>query len=420
MTDCEKIERTRHALEHAFDTMLQDGHGLYYSSLHMDTMAPWENEDFSGNVLYSLIPGYENLSHADFMNYENSGMVMGTYLSALTFKCLATGEAIWAEKAHAVFDGIVKNYTMSQTIAPGFFCKPWGGHVTTETSSDQFIYVMCGLDDFSQIAPEETRRVIDGMIVSMSRFWVDHGYDWNYYGQRLHWPETRFISFMALALKHGGGQVFQREMERLTSLFETQGRSPFNSTIPECLHTNEDGSQCLYLTPESALSSYLSVEAAMVLEKRPSFVELCRRCLEYGKMGLAGDGTSYSMLVRHSSNEEFAEIPQEETHYEATRYQSPIFGLYGPYRKGGMQTTMFARFALAFTRFDAKGDGVRLAEEMLSSVGMEHMTWYEDPYAIFPEEIQWMTRTVSVDAMAHWLWCYWKLRLVKNGKEDCK
>lgn len=147
---------------------------------------------------------------------------------------------------------------------------------------------------------------------------------------------------------------------------------------------------------------------------KPRFTEICRDSMEYGKISLADDGTVYGMLTRNSNAEPFHEIPKEQTRYVPFRYQSPIYGLHGPFRKGGMQSIMFARFVLAYEEFEPTEQGIKLAEKILHSTAEKHLTWYEDPYGIFPDEIRWMTNVFSGDAAANWLWCYWKLRLQKQ------
>ena len=144
-------------------------------------------------------------------------------------------------------------------------------------------------------------------------------------------------------------------------------------------------------------------------------MEICRESLKLGRMGLAGDGTTYPKLLQDPVTGEFREMDPAKSTFSRMQFQSPIYGLNAPFRKGGMQSTMFARFALAFEEFDPQCGGRKLAEDVLQQVGTRHLTWFEDPYGIFPPEIRWMTNVFSGDAAAHWLWCYWKMRLL-----DCQ
>ena len=416
MTPMNDLSRAAGEIENFFDLLTPDANGLSMYSLRLDTMSPWKDSDFTGTDLFVRIPGYGHLSHAGFMSYENTGMVMGTFLSAMCFKHLASGDAGALRKAGETFRRIVKLYELSQKVAPGFFCKPWGGTLTDETSSDQFIYAMSGLDDYYELADREERRTIQNMIIAMADFWLSRQYVWNYFGAPLHWRECRFISFMALALKYGGGGKFERELTRLTARQEQDPNTPFQSTLKECTRMREDGAQCIFFTPENSLSTFLSLEAAMNRFACPRFLDICRDSLEYGSLGIADDGTSYSSLIRYPGSDQLQEMRTVESRYTPHTDLSPIFGLSAPYRKGGMQSAMFSRFALASEKF-IPDHGVRVSvERILRKIGEHHLTWYEDPYRVFPPEIRWMTNVFSGDAAAHWLWCYWKMHLLDSLK----
>lgn len=99
----------------------------------------------------------------------------------------------------------------------------------------------------------------------------------------------------------------------------------------------------------------------------PRFTDICRDSMEYGKISLADDGMVYSILTRNSNAEPFHEIPKEQTRYVPCRYQSPIYGLHGPFPKGGMPSIMFARFVLAYEEFEPTEQGKKLAEKILHS-----------------------------------------------------
>lgn len=402
-------------IENLFEQKLRDPDGILRAMLKLDTLTPWKPEDTGENDLHAVIPGYETMPLADYLNYENTGMVQGTYLSALTFKYRVTGDEAVRELAKLTFRGIVKVYEMSQSIAPGFYCKPWGGHVTDETSSDQYIYTMYGMDDYYPLADQNEQEQIRTMMTAMVRFWLDHGYDWNYYGVMLHWRQVRFISFMALALKYGGGPEFETELKRLTELQETSTATPFGSTPAENTWKEPGKPVRLNIGPEASLSTFLSFEAAMERNNRPRFMEICRESMKLGRMGLAGDGTTYPKLLQDPESGEFREMDPARSTFTRTQFQSPIYGLNAPFRKGGMQSTMFARFVLAFEKFDPQCGGRKLAEDLLRQVGTKHLTWFEDPYGIFPPEMRWMTNVFSGDAAAHWLWVYWKLRLLEKS-----
>ncbi len=151
----------------------------------------------------------------------------------------------------------------------------------------------------------------------------------------------------------------------------------------------------------------------MKSDNKPFYLDICRRSFEYGRLGIADDGTSFAFLVCDPKTGLLKELDRC-IQYKQTQALSPIFGLIAPYRKGGMQTIMFARFAASYEDYAPGCGGRALAEEILRRTGTGHLTWFEDPFRVMPPEIQWMANVFSGDAAAHWLWCYWKL----SGKAD--
>lgn len=395
-------------LENFFDERGVDPQGIFYSSLKKDTMSAWKKSDFTSTELTTVIRNRKEMNFSEFMNYENSNMVQGTYLSAMCLKYAATGYESALENARKAFRSISKVYYFSQDIAPGFFCKPWGGKATDETSSDQYIYTMTGLDDYYPYAAESEKNEIRDMIVNMARFWLDRNYKWKYYGEEIHWRENRFISFMALACKYSNDSCFQKELNRLRSLQENDSSTPFESTIKEGLFN--DG-LAISITPENSLSTFLSIQADLRNYHCDRYLEICRDSRQYGIQGIVGDGTVYGHLIRETKESPWEELDKEKSYYIRNQKLSPIFGLHAPYRKGGMQCTMFTRFLLSVDDFIQEPTHLSFAGELLRQVGLEHLTWFEDPNHIFPDEIRWMTHVFSCDAAAHWLWSYWKMQL---------
>ena len=391
-------------IEQIVEDRLLDSNGLLLSLLTPE-QKPFPPGYFSKGKETITIPGYEKLDFSDFLNYENTGMVQGTFLSAMCLKYKCTGNENTLSKARRTFKGICRVYDMSQEIAQGFYCKPWGGRLTNETSSDQYIYTMTGLDDFFELALPEEKKRIRSMIVAMANFWLERRYCWNYYGQSLEWPKMRFISLMALAVKHGGGDKFLNEWKRLDRVQQSTSETPFRSTVPE-KEFEQNAVKILSVHPDSCLSTFLSLESAMKQDNKPFYLDICRRSFEYGCLGLTDDGNTFAFLIRDKESGGLKEL--EQVSYNPGAF-TPLSRIIGPYRRGGMQNLMFARFAASYEAYAPECGGLALAEGVLRKVGVKHLTWYEDPFLIMPPEIQWKVNVFSGDAAAHWLWCYWKL-----------
>ena len=407
----EKLKRYAELVEEKLERFYDEKTGLMLSSLKKDNWSPWTPEDFSGDVLVPQADYYEPNTYDGVMLYENSGMVLGTFLSAMCLKYADTGDPEALKKAERTFRGIVKIYELSQSIAPGFYCKPWGGRLTDETSSDQYIYTLTGLDDYYSFASDTEKKLIQQMIPSMAEFWMSHDYIWNYLGEKLHWHESRFIGFMELAFKYSRDIKFKKEADRLIRLQKASGQIPYDANR---IRRDKNGKTIFTPYPEACLSSLLSLLPALKENPELDFEKTCTGLYQLGRLGLSEDGTAYSFLEKNAEEEEFHEIPVSETVYTPVpaKYLQ-FFGVYGPYRKGGMQTLMYSRFLLLVKEYITVPEDVCSLVEKLLSLTWEndHLTWFEDPHGIFPSGIQWMTNTISGDAFSHWLWCYWKLRL---------
>jgi len=400
------------SIEKLFDEVILDEHNVLYSLLKLSVMRPFKKDDFTERDVHLVVVGKESLPASDFLNYENSGMVQGVFLSAMCLKYRVTNDPNALAKARRTYQGLRKIYELSQSVAPGFFCKPWGFQTMDETSSDQYVYSMTGMDDYYELATPGEQQEIRQMIVAMANFWLEHHYDWKYYGRPLHWPEGRFISFMALAMKYGGDRRFKDELKRL---MEFQARSdipPFSSTRNVQEFKDDQGRDCIDIHPETCLSTYLSLAPALNGDSTGFIMRILHDSFVSGKDGIAEDGTVYGRQILDPSTGKYHEIPVEEAHYAPVGWV-PFAGVYGPIRKGGMQSTMFAHFALAFAQLEPECGGGDIAAKILEAVGTRHLTWYEDPHGILPECLKWSADVFSCDAAANWLWCYWRLQSLK-------
>lgn len=133
-------------------------------------------------------------------DYENSSMVHGAHLAAMVAKHRATGDPSALRQASRSAQAIFRIYALSAPGGEGFYCKPWGWQYQDQTSSDQYIYAMTGLDDYYPYATAAERAQIADLIPKMTRWWIAHGYKWHYFkNPPFVWQRCRFISFMALA-----------------------------------------------------------------------------------------------------------------------------------------------------------------------------------------------------------------------------
>ena len=192
------------SFEHVVETSLVDPTGLLLSMLDSRTMKPFARGFFTDDLDFIRSPRADIGEYSDLMSYENSGMVSGAYLCAMLCKYDATRDPQALAQAYRTFEGIRNLFNRCQEVEPGYFCKPYGGKITREISSDQYIYVLTALDRFCKIAARTERDQAVDMIAAMSRYWMDHDYTRDYFGSPLRWRLNRFTGFAWLNYIHTG------------------------------------------------------------------------------------------------------------------------------------------------------------------------------------------------------------------------
>jgi hypothetical protein len=408
-------------IELDIDTRLLDDNGILRGQLLYPDLVPYPLGYFGADKSFLKVNGYENMDLSDFINYENSGMVQGAFLAAMSYKYRVTGDADALEKARRTFQGIRYIYEISQNISEGFFCKPWGGKLSDETSSDQYIYSMTGMDAFFDLADLDEQLQIAEMIEKMTRFWKKRDYSYKYYGSLLNWQKCRFTGFMALAYKYSGKIEFLNELRRLEILPEVKNQTPFNADIvsPMWSENWQDiiGRHHIFkVNAEAVSSSLLSFEPILAngLERDSFYHNMLGKIFDYGCSATAPDGLGYSFLLYDSQHEKLK--PLEVTLPNPTNENWHFSGFIAPFRRGGMATTMFARAAVRIHKYLPDIGADRMALNILNKIDRKHLTWYEDPMNCFPDDLKWMSQSYSGDAAAHWLWAYWE-RLFNKKNE---
>ena len=256
--------------EQDVEECLVDKHGLVRSALNIDTMRPFERGFFKGKSIHDY-PGRSWDDFSEYMSYENAGMCTGAYLAAMVWKYRATKDVQALEKAHRCFDAIEWLYNLSASREDGFFCKCYGGKISDQISSDQYIYIFTGLNEYMHFAPYEIQSRCVRMLESMVRFWMKINYSYQYFGRPLNWPSERFPAFAWLAYHHTGKKEFMDEFEKLCAKPGTIKNIPYgNFSYEEIIEDArsrkvvfdfENNSPCRFvkLYPECTQSGFLSL-----------------------------------------------------------------------------------------------------------------------------------------------------------------
>ena len=347
--------------------------------------------------------------------YENTGLVQGAFLAAMCAKYRTTGESSALAKARRTYRGVRATYELSRPGGEGFFCKPWGWKLTDETSSDQCIYSMFGMDSYYPFASEEERREIRDMIPKMARFWISRAYTYKYFGKPIKWQKCRFVSFAALGLKYSGSDEFARELGRLLSDPVVTNDVPFKASVTLCRRTLHDGNVAYSFTKE-CLAAYLSVFAALGGPGDGYARHVLDEIHGLASKALAPDGTVYHLLELNPDGT-FSEIPASRTYLRPKeghpRWDGLLYRTEGPYRFGGqLSAADLAALALAAQDHVPSREWIRKrGAEFLLKITRNHLTCIEDPNGVFPEEFaKSLHDSVNGEALSDWLLAYWELR----------
>ena len=412
--------------EDLIEKSLVDQYGLVRSAVDIDTLRPFPKGYFDGKCIHDY-PGHNWRDFSEYMSYENVGMCSGAYLAALIWKYKATNNSAVLKMAYRTFRGIKWLYDISQAVEEGFYCKCYGGKLSEQVSSDQYIYTFAGLDQFLEFADAETGKQCRDMCESMVRWWIGKNYSYPYFGRDQNWPLERFPAFSWLAWKYTGKREFLDEFNRLCGLNEVRNRIPFGKSREEAiaeLTTHEPyfdfekntSLRAFSMMPENSESGFLSLEPMLKYgaPEQGLWLEKARKMFDWNKRmhiehGMAKVRMLYDTKTGEiTSVEEVMDIP-----VKSAPWNSRFYGFIGK-TNSAMQSVMFARAALGMYEYLKDPEMLRISAEILKEVDLRRLYWYNSKQ--FPEELKWMNKVFSGDAAVHWLWTYWE-GTVKYGSD---
>lgn len=382
-------------VERLLDDELLDGNGVYGCIKEKSDMSIWTQKGF----------------------YENSSMVQGAVLAAMSAKYRVTRDPEVLKKARWVFEGIRKIHELSRPGGKGFYCKPWDWQFQVETSSDQYVYAMFGLDAYYPLATEEEKRWIRSVIPDMVAFWIDRGYRYLYFGKDIDWPQCRFFAFMAYAKRYGGGKKFDDEWRRLLSDTSVTSSVPFRVSFSERRAKTAQGLIIYSVGQESALSGCLSIDAAVRYGKdHPYYRFVTDSISEVLTASMALDGTTMMRMVR-TPDGRYVEMDPSLTVIDpvnpGSKWNSLVFRVCGPYRGGGRNSSAGVAALALMSDYDERSAAwvKKHAADVLLKIAHGPMSSIRDPHGLFPDNgIDVYEAQLRGEGLAFWLLGYWTLR----------
>ncbi len=427
-----RLQNKALGFEKELETYLTDDKGAVLTLINFDTMKPFPRGLFDESKDFLRLEGvYSDFS--ELLEYENFGMVNGAYLASLVWKYRATSNKYALDKARDIFKIIEKNYDLSQKVQEGFFCKPYGGKSTDQTSSDQYTYVLAGLDEYFRYASENERKKIIEMIDKMVSFWIRNGYQYKYYSiPSFKWPLERFPALLWLAWHYTGEKRFLREYTNLCRTPEVENNLPYASRLNyffDCLknrppmneYEKEHKARIFKIDPAGSQSGFLCTELLLKYSAphKKLWLKNARELYFYGSTGIGNDHLAAGYMTYSLDNgeiREFAGIMMNESK-SILNWNFPNY--VAGNIKSGSSAVMFARGCVAMNRYIPELNPLETAWRILTAIDHDEMKWYMDIDNILPPEMKWHGRVYSGDAVVHWLWAYWEMLAEYGDQAAC-
>lgn len=403
-------------LEAYCETHLRDPHGALYAGIHADTLKPWTANDLTSADDVIKAPPF---TAWEILNYENTGMVTGGYLAAMSYKFGSTNSPDDLSRARRAFEGLRWVYELGRSQEEGFFPKTYGGRISHEISTDQYLYAIKGMMAYLPIAPADDAALIRQMVPAMVQFWVNRGYRYDYFDIKdMLWPLGRFPSLLLAAYTVSGDEKFLAESQRINREHQVY-KDPADSQL--LIRVREKVP--LGKVEQRLGNRYLGVNvvecAAMDLmeldeclqhsnEHRDDWLRSMQLSWKEGKLGLLENGLSRFWTLYDPATGQ-ADSPEPQFTGEPCPIDWSFLTWIGKYQSP--RSVMLARVGVHVAKWLPNEQADRIVNDVLSKVGLEHMYHMIDPDGkqIRPEH-KYNLKLIDSDCIVNWLWAYWQGR----------
>jgi hypothetical protein len=406
----------------------------------VDTPRPWKLADFSGQStprFRANKPGRPvQVTAADWLNNENSSSLTGEYLlsQALRYEC--TKEEAALEQCHKAINAL---QTIAQLPGPdrfGWVCKPFGARASLESSPDQNICVLAGLQAYLPHADAKQSKWIGELVRAIPRYWdkiqyrIDFGdHEWDLREDVAHMRIFHAAAVFSHHLSRSrddaalARRLFNRYQTfgpRSASLFDTFTAMKSDYFAQWC-HGGEFAGATLLFVP---LVVHLLSTVGFADRKWSS--QTLRRCLDHGVIGL--DPTWFGHYYHHEvrRSDALAEYvwrpltpaqPDALSHYRSAAGGWMLFEY--PSRLFWFDAT--ARLPLAYMIYLHAGGSAlpridRIVREIMGRLDYARLHWMVDLHNDqTPPELQFLLHAQTSEApmylAAYWMGCkmnFWK------------
>ncbi len=376
---------------------------LIYTMLDRNTLKPATDEFFAGFAPGSHI-AFTGRTLAENYMHENFGMCTGSYMASEVLRHERTGAEDALANASHCLQGLKFAYDLGRQLEEGFFPKVYGRKFSKETSTDQVLYALWGMDAYYPYATSDEQALIRRMITSMIRFWAKRDYRYHYFDifdENWQWPIMRFPPLLLLASKYADGdQIFRNEYERLLHTTSRPENCMLDNLRKAKAPSDYERANQAWLTIHGADRITMDVmNYSILLKNDPSnpmadtWKDGIRLMWEEVKDSFAPDGRYYSMVLYDFKTGKARRTPGYSV--DGTTFHGAKSGWSTMVTRGGLlameHCPELAEEVLPFVRL------------VLEKLKFEECSYYEEPERMEPNS-RYKTRFISGDAVANWLW----------------
>lgn len=405
-----------HLFEQYAENHFIDLNGVVYSMLNEATDEPWTADDLTADDKFIEVPGFEVW---EVFNYENSGMTTGAYLAAQSYRWQVTQSDDALERARRSFRGLQWIYEIGRAQEEGLFPKTYGGRISHEISTDQYLYAIKGMMAYLSIASEEDAAAIRHMIPYMVDFWVKREYRHDYFNFKdMLWPLGRFPSLLYAAHAVSGDQKYLDEAERINSQHrvylnpvESQFlvRAAENSPLRDAEKRVGDSYLACWITECSAMDIMELDECLLLSDSyREHWLRSMKLSWDEAKLCLAENGLARGWTAYNPHTGDSG-CPSPQYLGDPDDFGWDFMQWVGGFLSA--RSTMLARVGIHVAKWLPTENAIREVEQILHGASLEQMRHCidTDGKQILPQH-QYMCRWVDGDALTNWLWAYWQGR----------
>ena len=425
------IEERIRRIQTFVHTRYYDPKGLLYSHIHFEEERPHTEAD-----LENADPNNLGIPKHDLENYENSSMNSGIFLAGQCYRYMATKDPEALEYAAKAFRSIDVNYSLAEAAAdqpgilmqragsidpndrwvarPGWICKPYGGVLTTQTSTEQNFGPIWGLYMYRRIAPEAKKRRIDSMLVGVADLWSQIGYKINFFGEiwefeksmpraQRHMPVWAWVN--RLAYEVSGEKRFLREFQRLDSLF---------GAMPTAQQTNFGLGREKYISTEDrAFHDKEVVVASFLMDLEPQARDRYIRAMagwwKFGQVGRCDDDYfAYYYIELDTATGSWRPLPKSVKPRQ--QWNSPSLWQNGtfPVCHGEAACRLAVSSAILAQCSPAHAaEAKELALKIFSRLDKNQLRYMKDPQNSVEPSLKYLTNLLSGDDLAYYPTAYW-------------